>query len=94
MGCGAVGRDASKYEGGGSVSAPINDGGPAFPCTTGSDGGIFQGGMSLRDWFAGQALAGWLASPVKAPDGVSSDMLTQALYKIADDMLKAREGAQ
>ena len=30
----------------------INDGGPAFPILR-SD----QAGMSLRDWFAGQALA-------------------------------------
>ena len=33
-----------------------NDGGPAFPCTDAK--GFVSDGMSLRDWFAGQALAG------------------------------------
>lgn len=33
----------------------INDGGPAFPPTFGLSGDIGTG-MSLRDWFAGQAL--------------------------------------
>jgi len=41
-------------------TTPLNDGGPAFPvhCDTASS----DGGMSLRDWFAGQALAGILAA--------------------------------
>lgn len=40
-----------------------NDGGPAFP-SVGLDtpDGIAFEGMSLRDWFAGQALSGLLAS--------------------------------
>jgi hypothetical protein len=65
------------------MSTP-NDGGPAFPKTTGSffedgSGGIrSEGGMSLRDWFAGQALA-------------SSDIIhPQQAYEIADLMLEAR----
>lgn len=29
---------------------------PAFPCTTGTDGGIFQQGMTPRQWYAGMAL--------------------------------------
>ena len=41
----------------------MNDGGPAFPQTNdswfGSDGNsVCPEGMSLRDWFAGQALSG------------------------------------
>lgn len=44
-----------------------NDGGPAFPESASGpypNGEIVMGrpGMSLRDWFAGQALAGLLAS--------------------------------
>jgi len=39
------------------MNTPINDGGPAFPDDR------WQAGMSLRDWFAGQALAGYNAHP-------------------------------
>lgn len=40
-----------------------NDGGPAFPSAgLVTPAGIAFEGMSLRDWFAGQALAGLLAS--------------------------------
>ena len=35
----------------------IKEGGTAFPCH-GINGQVFQYGMTLRDWFAGQALAG------------------------------------
>jgi hypothetical protein len=35
----------------------FNDGGPAFPSDR-----VGQVGMSLRDWFAGQALAGIMAN--------------------------------
>lgn len=44
---------------------PANDGGPAFPISQeigrtedGRPTTIFSPGLSLRDWFAGQALAG------------------------------------
>ena len=40
-----------------------NDGGPAFPCDASMKQYPTQEGMSLRDWFAGQALAGIMASP-------------------------------
>lgn len=46
----------------------IPDGGPAFPCfvmnppTTGAPLGTHVPGMTLRDWFAGMALQGTLAS--------------------------------
>ncbi len=41
-----------------------NDGGPAFPVTRDSDpGGTFVSrGMSLREWYAGRAMQGLLAS--------------------------------
>ena len=66
------------------------DGGPAFPraCDECSHEGagchIGHAGMSLRDWFAGQALVGLLANdrPIShvAPDA----------YAIADAMLVER----
>lgn len=43
------------------MSEPINDGGPAFP-NNDAHGCAFPG-MTLRDWFAGQALAGFMAHP-------------------------------
>lgn len=45
------------------MSTPTNDGGPAFPTTPRSTLDIPQDGMTLRDWFAGQALAGFFAQP-------------------------------
>ena len=65
----------------------INDGGPAFPVEWKTfNGGL--GGMSLRDWFAGQALAGLLANTEchATPEGYASDA-----YMQADAMLKAKE---
>lgn len=76
--------------------APINDGGPAFPIT--ENGLQGYNGMSLRDYFAGQALAGSDISTVMAEAlkaGATSDefsqILSMSVYKIADAMLAARE---
>lgn len=43
-------------------------------------------GMSLRDWFAGQALAGLAASPMDMP----AEAYGLTAYAIADAMLAAR----
>lgn len=46
-------------------------------------------GMSLRDWFAGQALAGIMANPnVK---NVADDDVVKAAYTHADNMLHQRQ---
>lgn len=51
--------------------------------------GDIEPGMSLRDWFAGQALANiWLQSHVSKPGATA---LAATAYKIADAMLAARE---
>lgn len=55
-----------------------NDGGPAFPVTT-----IGETGMSIRDWFAGQALS------QLALDYVSHQAAGEA-YEYADVMLAER----
>lgn len=59
------------------------------------DGG--PAGMSLRDWIAGQALAGISANPTtRKPDNPEADMMTieqafaRAAYSLADAMLKER----
>ena len=55
-----------------------------------------QPGMSLRDWFAGQALQGWLSS--FGPDmvhPVANDMeyeIAKQAYQMADAMIAARKG--
>ncbi len=74
-----------------------NDGGPAFPSEQGHipDGTwnqTYESGMSLRDWFAGQALAGTIAGL----HGVTESFGTLAAdsYAIADAMLAARGGAK
>lgn len=46
-------------------------------------------GMTLRDWFAGQALMGMLTSP--ANDSVPMPRYASAAYEIADAMLAERE---
>jgi hypothetical protein len=63
------------------------DGGPAFPQ---GDDGSWGTGMTLRDWFAGQALAGLLACG-EAHDEHTDSVTAGAAYKMADAMLTARE---
>lgn len=61
-----------------------DDGGPAFPHEVHSN---YRGGMTLRDWFAGQALKGLLSGGTN----VYEDTVCAALaYHHADAMLKER----
>jgi len=75
------------------MSADIHDGGPAFPFgqvseTTGQPiNGFFNPGMTLLDWFAGQAMVGWISSPDTS--GNHSDM-SKWCYDAADAMIKER----
>lgn len=48
----------------------INDGGPAFAALgVGPSGDVYhETGMTLRDWFAGQALAGFTAQSHSGPE--------------------------
>lgn len=80
-----------------------NDGGPAFPVTIAHTnvGPVTTVetffGMSLRDWFAGQALAGSLAACANpascGPEHAfgSTEQLGLTCYQIADAMLAARK---
>ena len=75
-----------------------NDGGPAFPGIA-LDGphppngwvrAAESPGMSLRDWFAGQALSGLLADPeMNAPP----EPVAKVAYSYADAMLAERAKA-
>ena len=62
----------------------INNGGQAFPWP---ERGIHHG-MTLRDWYAGQALAGLEAN--SSVDMTVEDAAVMA-YQLADAMLAARE---
>lgn len=67
------------------MSTPINDGGPAFPVPQYRN---TLPGMSLRDWFAGQALAGIMAN---ADNGwADHNELSNTAFIYADAMLAAR----
>ena len=76
------------------------DGGAAFPqpIAVSAAGDVYYSGdfgMSLRDWFAGQALSGILASSETAllfSSAVVSRMdMARSAYEFADFMLAARK---
>ena len=69
-----------------------NNGGPAFPIA--SCDRILRHGMSLRDYFAGQALAGLLANPELATDAEFTakwSYVAKWSYLNADAMLAERQ---
>lgn len=79
----------------------IETGGPAFPCEQhetldGSWNQTFDPGMTLRDWFAGQALhaiIGLAASPdfqSKSGSPMTELDFAESSYHFADAMLTAR----
>ena len=90
------------------MSAPINDGGPAFPMrgmhVNFGDGWIpGQCGMSLRAWLAGQALAGMDHTDVGADDAAlwaveavekENDEMAAILREITDDEITALRSGQ
>jgi hypothetical protein len=51
-------------------------------------------GMTLRDYFAGQALAGMLINYTTQKFGVGEQTCAKGAYEFADAMLAAREGKQ
>lgn len=68
----------------------INDGGPAFPRDHQHQG---HNGMTLRDYFAAQALQGIESSQGNSGFFISTpeDIAARA-YHLADAMLRARDG--
>lgn len=80
------------------MSTQIDDGGTAFPAQDWQAKDNHHPGMTLRDWFAGQALSGWCAaSPFvrKEPLNMTeahAESIATGCYRYADAMLKARKG--
>ena len=70
-----------------------DDGGPAFPLHPGiAPEWTALTGMTLRDWFAGQALACVYRRFECGSDPMTEDLAFQA-YAIADAMIAERKGA-
>jgi hypothetical protein len=71
----------------------IDDGGPAYPAQfekTDHPAWHQSEGMSLRDWFAGQALQGLMASCVHE-DTPDPQYAARSSYRYADAMIAARK---
>jgi len=66
------------------------DGGAAFPVFDSARGGMdyqcYDPGMTLRDWFAGQVLAGMLTADIHSKEKVAN-----FCYGMADAMIAERE---
>lgn len=71
------------------MKTSIYDGGPAFPVPNSANVNN-QPGMSLRDWFAGQALASMTAAPDYSKGPCNAAMVERA-FVIADAMIAARK---
>lgn len=78
----------------------LNDGGPAFPATpvfTDTHGWLHPSqvvtdaaGMTLRDWFAGQALQGMFANSAMIDTFSAHGTMAQESFIVADAMIEAR----
>lgn len=74
-------------------SKTIDDGGLAFPGNRfqkvgNSYGDVQHPGMSLRDWFAGQVLSGFMSAE---PMHFNPEDDADYCYKVADAMIAARK---
>lgn len=81
------------------MSERINDGGPAFPRLA----GVGMSGMSLRQWYAGQAIAGGLCRVTLPEHDLASifgsirtnirreEIIAVEALRIADAMIAAEE---
>jgi hypothetical protein len=73
------------------------DGGPAYPLNRDRavDGSTYNdvhhSGMSLRDYFAAQALCGWYTNSGGLPNEDYLENYAKHFYLMADAMLKARD---
>jgi len=72
-----------------------NDGGRAFPAHvqylhSGGTGDEYFPGMSLRDWFAGQAMQAMMTNDARRMDW-KDETVSLWSYEMADAMIEARE---
>ncbi len=72
------------------MSAPFDDGGPIASSLHNGEASVTPtGGLSVRDWFAGQALAGILAADTSLQH--SAETCALWAFNQADAMLAARK---
>jgi len=64
----------------------MGDNPPAFPVVCENGLGHVSNGMDLRDWFAGQALVGWLAGDEPEKRSYPQEAAYEA-YQYADAMI-------
>ena len=67
----------------------IETGGPAFPMAYAPDA-CAEAGMTLRDYFAGKALSGLVASCINDQE-LTLNLAAKWCYRTADAMLEARK---
>jgi hypothetical protein len=74
---------------GGTMNQPINDGEPAFPTPV----GVQNDGMTLRDYFAANAMSAVLKELWQQGEHSSPipPLAAKFAYEMADTMIKARE---
>jgi hypothetical protein len=75
----------------------VNDGGPAFPqqlsdgqCERGGTKHFGRAGMTLRDWFAGQAMIALGSSDVRSEEMPNYNVWAKNAFDLADAMLAER----
>ena len=75
----------------GPTMSAIDDGGPAFPFAEATTDFSVSPGMTLRDWFAGQAMRSMLENPNGSvtPKSEFSEAANEC-YLMADAMIAAR----
>lgn len=76
--------------------AKIKDGGAAFPHMMAEGHRDYAGGMSLRDWLAGQAIGSVIRQcaqdlSMQSASTVPEEYFARKAYAIADAMLIARQ---
>jgi hypothetical protein len=68
-----------------------DDGGLAFPRPASKATKELQDGMTLLDWFAGQAMNGAVFNPEIVKGGFSNGEVALWAYRMAHAMIKTRE---
>lgn len=64
----------------------------AFPTTIDIGQGVeFYKGMTLRDYFAAQAMQAQVGNPLKLGDDEAHRLIAERAYRMADAMMQARE---
>lgn len=67
----------------------VGDGGPAFPISREQEG-WYEPGMSLRDWFAGQAMDRMISLSQNQDGSWHPESVAAGCYALADAMLALR----